>query len=186
VELPTTDYPAVLDQVWLVSEGLPPAGTGARADIVLLFSQEDPAPSWAPGFFNEYRSEVFRLGDVEGRRITGVNKESLTPELVVLARIGDRYLTALSNGGEAAQAHFEKGVRFFHEGRLDLAVEQLESAIEKDPDHALSHYQLGLCFASQGRPVEARRELERYLELTPEGAEVDGVHRILEYLRPSE
>jgi hypothetical protein len=108
VELPTAEYPTATDQVWFVSEALPPPQTGARADIVLLFTQEDPSPSWQPDYFDQYQSDAFRLGELEGRRISGVNKESLGSELVVLVQIGDRYLQASPNQGEASLKYFDR------------------------------------------------------------------------------
>ena len=37
IELPTPEYPEVADQIWFVSEVLPPPQTGSRADIVFTF-----------------------------------------------------------------------------------------------------------------------------------------------------
>jgi hypothetical protein len=108
VELPTAEYPDAVDQVWFVGEALPPPHTGARADIVLLFTEEDPSPNWAADYFNEYRSEAFRVGELEGRRISGVNKESKSSELVVLVQVGDYYVQALSNQGEASLANLDR------------------------------------------------------------------------------
>jgi hypothetical protein len=69
---------------------------------------EDPSPSWLPDYFDNYGAETFRLGEIEGLRITGVNRESRTSELVVVAQIGDSYVQALSNQNEAALAHFDQ------------------------------------------------------------------------------
>ncbi len=38
IEMPTAEYPTANDQVWFVSETLPPPQTDARADIVLIFT----------------------------------------------------------------------------------------------------------------------------------------------------
>jgi Tfp pilus assembly protein PilF len=80
------------------------------------------------------------------------------------------------------RANFEEGVRHFHAGRIDHAVESFEKALEIDPAHARSHYQLGLCFVSLGRTADARRELERFLELAPEASDADSVRRMLDLL----
>jgi hypothetical protein len=108
MELPTPEYPTVTDQVWFVYESLPMPNTGSRADVVLVFSQDDPSPSWESHYFDDYRSEDFRLGEIHARRISGVNKESMHSELVVLAAVGDFYLQALPNGSEASIKVFDQ------------------------------------------------------------------------------
>jgi hypothetical protein len=108
VELPTATYPTVTDQVWFISESLPLPQTDSRADIVLIFSQEDPFASWEPQFFDDYQSDVFWLGDIPARRISGINKESQFSEIVVLAEIGDLYLQAVPNQSEASLEYFDR------------------------------------------------------------------------------
>ena len=108
IELPTTEYPTATDQVWFVSETLPLPQTDSRADIVLIFTQEDPSSSWEPQYFDDYQSDTFRLGDIQARRISGINKESKFSEIVVLAKIGDYYLQALPNHGEASLEYFDR------------------------------------------------------------------------------
>ena len=108
IELPTTEYPTATDQVWFVGETLPLPQTDSRADIVLIFTQEDPSPSWKSEYFDEYQSDAFWLGDIQARRISGINKESKFSEIVVLAKIGDYYLQALPNHGEASLEYFDR------------------------------------------------------------------------------
>lgn len=108
MELPTADYPTTTDQVWFVGETLPLPQTSSRADIVLIITQEDPSPSWNPEHLDEYQSDTFWLGDVQARRISGINKESQFPGIVVLAKIGDYYLQALPNHSEASLEYFDR------------------------------------------------------------------------------
>jgi WD40 repeat protein len=107
IEMPTAQYPTVNDQVWFVSETLPPPQTDARADIVLIFTLEDPSSIWEPQYFDDYQSEPFQVGDIQARKISGINKESKSSELVVLAKIGDYYLQALPNHGEASLKYYD-------------------------------------------------------------------------------
>jgi len=107
IEMPTTEYPTATDQVWFVSETLPQPQTGSRADIVLIFTLEDPSSGWYPQYFEDYQLSTLQLGDIQARRISGINKESKLSELVVLAEIGDYYLQALPNQGEAALEYFD-------------------------------------------------------------------------------
>jgi WD40 repeat protein len=108
IELPTTEYPNATDQIWFVSEALPVPQTDARAEIVLIFTQEDPSPSWKSQFFDAYQSGTFSLGDLQARRISGVNKESKFSEIVVLAKIGEYYLQAFPNHGVASLEYFDQ------------------------------------------------------------------------------
>ncbi len=72
IELPTTEYPTATDQIWFVSEALPPPHTDARADIVLIFTLEDPSSGWKSQYFDEYQSDDFWMGYIQARRISGI------------------------------------------------------------------------------------------------------------------
>ena len=108
IEPPTPEHPTVIDQVWFVSEAIPVPQTGSRADIVLIFTQENPAPGWEQQYFDEYQSDAFGLGEIQAARISGTNKESKFSEIVVLAKIGDYYLQAFPNHGEASLEYFDR------------------------------------------------------------------------------
>jgi hypothetical protein len=108
IEPPSVEYPTATDQVWFVSEALPQPQTDSRADVVLIFTQEDPSSVWGPQYFDDYQSDVFWLGDRQARKISGINKESRTPEMVVLGKIGDYYLQALPNHGENSLKYFDQ------------------------------------------------------------------------------
>jgi len=110
MELPAPEYPTVTDQIWFTSETLPQPQTGSRADIVFIFTLQDPSSNWDPQYFDDYQSDSFQLGDMQASRISGVNKESRFSEIVVLAKIGDYFLQALPNGSEASLAYFDRVV----------------------------------------------------------------------------
>jgi WD40 repeat protein len=118
IELPTTEYPTATDQVWFINETLPQPQTGSRADIVFIFTQEDPSDNWGSLYFDNYQSGALLLGDLDARRISGINKESLVSEIVVLAKLGDYYLQALPNHSEASLEYFDQvisSLRFVQE-----------------------------------------------------------------------
>jgi hypothetical protein len=108
MELPTAEYPTATDEVWLVGDTPPPPHTGARADIVFVFTQEDPSPSWRSEYFDDYQADALWLGDIQARRISGINKESLSSEMVILAKAGDHFLQVLPNQGEVALKYFDR------------------------------------------------------------------------------
>lgn len=107
IELPTPEHPTVTNQVWFVSNTPPPLQTDARADIVFIFTREDPSPSWNSQYFDEYQTGDFWMGDIQAKRISGINKESSSSELVVLSKVGDFFLQAFPNQGEASLEYFE-------------------------------------------------------------------------------
>jgi len=122
IELPTPEFPTTTDQVWFVNETLPQPQTGSRADVVLIFTQDDPSPSWESHYFDEYQSDILWLGNIQARRISGVNKESRFSEIVFLAKIGDYYLQALPNNGEASLAYFDQMVSSIRFAPTDSAT----------------------------------------------------------------
>jgi hypothetical protein len=107
LEVPTLNYPTGSDQVWFASESFPPPQTGARADITLILTEEDPSPNWQPEFFDDYQSESIQLGNLTGKRISGINKESQFKEIVVIARVGEYFLLALPSHSPASLESFE-------------------------------------------------------------------------------
>lgn len=93
--LPNATYQSVTDQVWLSprSSAFPPPGTDARPPLVIEITPQDPAAKWKAEYFNAYEAKAYKLGQVEGVRISGVNKEGLNDEVVILARLDDWYLS---------------------------------------------------------------------------------------------
>lgn len=64
---------------------------------------------------------------------------------------------------ERAAAHFDRGIDFFNEGRLDAALAELSRAYELFPAHQ-TLYNLARVHAALGHSVEAARTYARYLE----------------------
>jgi WD40 repeat protein len=122
MELPTPEYPTATDQVWFVSEALPPSQTDARVDIMLIFTPDDPSSDWDLQYFDDYQSDTFQLGEIQAIRISGINKESKSSELVVLAKIGDYYLQALPNHGEASLEYFDPMISSIRYTRVEANI----------------------------------------------------------------
>ena len=108
MEVPNSDYPADVDQVWFSSSNFPPAKTDARPDIALWITQEDPTPKWDARFFDNYEAEVIWLGNVSALRISGTNKESLRDELVVIVKTGDYFIQAMPNQSPESLRYFDQ------------------------------------------------------------------------------
>jgi len=127
IEVPTTEYPTATDQVWFISETLPQPQTDSRADIVLIFTQEDPSLGWESQYFEDYQSDVFWVGDIQARKISGINKESKSPEIVVLVATGDYFLQALPNHGEASLEYFDQVISSIRFVQVEAATPPLST-----------------------------------------------------------
>lgn len=107
LEVPNSDYPTESDQVWFTSDGFPPPQTGARADIVLIFTADDPSPNWQSQYFDDYHLEGILIGGESAVKISGINKESGYKEIVVITKLGDNYIQALPNHSSASLEYFD-------------------------------------------------------------------------------
>jgi len=108
MEVPNSEYPADIDQVWFASSTFPRLQTDARADITLWITQEDPTPNWDPRFFDNYKEEVIWLGNVSALRISGTNKESLQDENVIIVKTGDYFIQAMPNQSPESLRYFDQ------------------------------------------------------------------------------
>lgn len=71
---------------------------------------------------------------------------------------------------EAAEANVNLGAGYLRQGRLDLAIERLERAIELEPRLADAHSTLAIAFDQLGRPADAERHYARATQLEPGNA----------------
>ena len=108
LEVPNEDYPTDVDQVWLTQSGFPPSQSDARADLTLIITPEDPTPMWDSKYFENYHSEVIDLRNIQGIKISGVNKESLTEEMVMIIRTKDYFIQALPNNSPESLRYFDQ------------------------------------------------------------------------------
>ena len=84
------------------------------------------------------------------------------------------------------KATIDDAMRLSHEDRIDQAIDLLENALARNPDFAEAHKELGLLYLVQKADVaRARHHLEIYAATLPEGAEKEGMEKILEALRNS-
>ncbi len=70
--------------------------------------------------------------------------------------------------GERAHELLQEGLRAYHQGEKDRAVELLREAAESEPFAFEPHYQLGLLFGHRGELFDAIGALERAVELRPD------------------
>jgi len=68
---------------------------------------------------------------------------------------------------EAAQINTQLGAEYLKQGKLDLAREKLEKAIEQDPQLASAHTYLALVYDELGDVEKAEKHYERALRLEP-------------------
>ncbi|HLF91447.1 MAG TPA: hypothetical protein VI451_21055 [Anaerolineales bacterium] len=85
----------------------------APAEIVLIFTQDDPSPTWQPQFFDYYKSDTYLLDNAEAEVISGINKESQVEETAVIIKIEEYYLLALPNFGDESLKYFDQVIASF-------------------------------------------------------------------------
>lgn len=108
LETPTNIYQTTEEQIWLGKSVNPPSGTDAKTDISIIINKADPSSNWEEKYFNDYKSERYQLGDIQAKKISGINKESLNNELIVIASTGNFYLQILSNQSEESLKYFDQ------------------------------------------------------------------------------
>ncbi len=82
-----------------------------------------------------------------------------------------------------AQLLLEGGVGMFNAGDAAGARDQLERALELNPDLPKALYSLGLSYLSLGESDKARASLERFLELAPDDPDAPGAKEMLGFLQ---
>ncbi|MDJ0786670.1 MAG: tetratricopeptide repeat protein [Myxococcota bacterium] len=67
-----------------------------------------------------------------------------------------------------AQAHYKMGIQYMRDGNPALAIRELQTAIQYDPDDSWSHLSVAEAYRMRGRPRMAQDSLERALALKPD------------------
>ncbi|MGA7802084.1 MAG: type IV pilus biogenesis/stability protein PilW [Gammaproteobacteria bacterium] len=71
------------------------------------------------------------------------------------------------NGQSAAQINTQLGIAYLQEGRKDLALQQLNKALQQNPDLPDAHNALGVVYEQLGEIKEAEQHYRRAIELDP-------------------
>lgn len=71
---------------------------------------------------------------------------------------------------DAAVANMNLGAGYLRQGRLDLAIERLERALEQNPRLADAHSTLAIAFDQSGKPDDAEDHYRRATTLEPNNA----------------
>lgn len=74
---------------------------------------------------------------------------------------------ALSQGSPEGETHFNSGVIHLREGRVDLAIEEFERAVDADSKNPYFRKGLGQAYAGRGDYKEAIKQFREALELNP-------------------
>lgn len=71
---------------------------------------------------------------------------------------------------EAASYNVQLGARYMQQGRVELAKQKLERALEQDPNSANAHTSIAVLFESIGKMEQAEYHYRRAVRLDPENA----------------
>jgi WD40 repeat protein len=178
-EVPSSDPAREHDEVWFSSGEFPPANTGARPDVLFIVTKQDPSARWAPDYFDHYQSEIVQVDNGRATRVSGVNKESLSEEIVYIMELNGVYLQALPGISAGAAEFF---------GRILTSLEPAPEAVSipnssdvpdtfetgdpcifpySDPVAFLPHQDRILVRADAGVKVFNLKTLEEELALKP-------------------
>jgi len=114
MDVPNAKYPSEVDQVWFTQTSFPATESGARPEISLLITPDDPSPNWGARFFDNYKSEMIELQNIQATRISGMNKESHANEIVIIIQIEEYYIQALPNHSLESLRYFDQVMQTFN------------------------------------------------------------------------
>jgi tetratricopeptide (TPR) repeat protein len=83
---------------------------------------------------------------------------------------------------EEAKVHFERALAAYREGSYEVAIAELERALELDPNGKDLVYNLGLVYEKLGDVDRAIAQFERYLQMETDTSEAERAHVILRRL----
>ena len=75
--------------------------------------------------------------------------------------------SATDKRDEAARVHVELGQRYLQQGKLDIALEKLQRALQFNPNYADAHTVIALLYERIGDPKSAEEHYRRAVELQP-------------------
>ncbi len=78
----------------------------------------------------------------------------------------------VADNGKAAQANVELGIAYFREGRMNLAMEKLQKALEQEPNLPVAHSAIAVVYERLGELAAAEEHYRRALSLAPDDAKI--------------
>lgn len=78
----------------------------------------------------------------------------------------------------AAEVNTRLGLGYLEQGRTELALEKLQIAVDRDPDHVPAHLALGAVYESLGDNTRANRHLQRAARLAPEDGGTQNIYGV--------
>jgi Tfp pilus assembly protein PilF len=93
--------------------------------------------------------------------------------ICVMATLAFSMLALLAGGcggdkAEQARKHLEKGVEFFHQKQMEEALEEVQKAIQLDPEYAEAHFHLGGFYHTLKDYMTAINQYKKVLRIDPD------------------
>lgn len=88
------------------------------------------------------------------------------------ACVSDGAVRSRAQGDDAAVANMNLGAGYLRQGRLDLAVERLQRALDQNPKLALAHSTIALAYDQLGDLEQAEQHYRRAAQLEPNDGSV--------------
>jgi tetratricopeptide (TPR) repeat protein len=115
--------------------------------------------------------EAVRLASTHGLTRVAAQLLLTLQDIRSLAESPGQDRTELPSQPASAEAHYNLGVLYADQGRLDEAIGEFQAALRIQPDLAEAHHGLGLVYGRQGLVPEAMSEFQAALRHKPDYAE---------------
>ncbi|MDP7000235.1 MAG: tetratricopeptide repeat protein, partial [Candidatus Poribacteria bacterium] len=70
--------------------------------------------------------------------------------VIIITIVGMGYLLSACDSKNDAKTHYNLGLLYGRQGKLEDAIAELQQVIQIDPNYAPAHYNLGLLYGRQG------------------------------------
>ena len=105
-----------------------------------------------------------RIAPIIGAALLGIVQAACT------TMPADRDAADAATPVRVAELNTQLGIGYLREGKLNLALQRLDKAVQADPDYATAHNALGLVYDRLGQPSKADEHFARSVELNPADA----------------
>ncbi len=114
LEIPDTNFPSKIDQVLFARPDFQPSQSGARAEISMIITRENPSSKWESHYFTNYKKEWVQLKNTKAVKITGINMESQENEIVMIIQGEDYFIQSIPNNNPESFQFFDQVMYTFN------------------------------------------------------------------------
>ena len=87
--------------------------------------------------------------------------------VIIITIVGMGYLLSACDSKNDAKTHYNLGLLYGRQGKLEDAIAELQQVIQIDPKHLQAHFNLGVIYQNQGKLEDAIAELQQAIQIDP-------------------